>query len=99
MSYQTEAEKVAELAIQGAEIKTINGVPVAILSESQEAHDFERLLPAPTRKKGRLSVQDEPSSCWSTTSIKLARLAFTPTASVPFSKPSLTTMVTVIASN
>lgn len=50
---------IADLAIQGAEVKSIGGIPFAIIPEGHIIERLDDCLPAPTRKRGDTKVQDQ----------------------------------------
>lgn len=51
--------QIAALALQGAEIKTVGGIPFALVPEGYTAELLEKYLPAPARKRGDTRVQDQ----------------------------------------
>ena len=56
-----DAQTVADLAVQAADIRHINGHPFVVLAEGQNIASLEHLLATPMRKQGSIVVQDQNS--------------------------------------
>ena len=57
-----DAQTVADLAVQAADIRHINGHPFVVLAEGQNIASLEHLLATPMRKQGSIVVQEIPAA-------------------------------------
>lgn len=57
----TEAQTIAELTAQGAEVKFLDGRPFVALPKDYNVHDLEKYLIEPTRKRGSVDLNDAAS--------------------------------------
>lgn len=55
---KTNAEIISQLAIQGCEVKVLNGRPFVIMNEGQSVSDLQYMLEKPLYKKFHHQVQD-----------------------------------------
>ncbi len=60
---QNQAQSVAELSAAAIGVQRIDGNPFVTVPSDFKVHDLEKMLGAPTRKRGKVSLTDAESFC------------------------------------